>query len=99
MSKSRVKYGRVLFAIMVITCGLKGVGEANERHFTYTHESAVLPPGVREFELWSTYRTGRNEYYTEFDHRAEFEFGLTKQLMTSFYLNWKDTASQDNTTT
>src|SRR5207249_2601297 len=52
----------------------------------------------REIELWSTYRTGRNEYYTEFDHRAEFEFGLTPRLMTALYLNWKDVASQDNTT-
>src|SRR5581483_9323147 len=44
---------------------------ANERHFTYTYESGVLPPGAREVELWSTYRTGRHEYYTELDHRAE----------------------------
>src|SRR5438067_233982 len=99
MSQSCVKYGRILFVTMVLAGGLAGVGGANERHFTTTHESAVLPPGTREFEMWSTYRTGRNEYYTEFDHRAEFEFGLTNRLMTSLYLNWKDTAAQDNTTT
>lgn len=79
--------------ISALTC------QANQRHFSYTYESAVLTPGDREMELWSTYRTGRHDYYTEMDHRAEFEFGLTDRLMTAFYLNWQDVASQDNTTT
>lgn len=71
---------------------------ANDRHFTYTYESAVLAPGAREIELWSTYKTGRHEYYTAMEHRAELEFGLTNKLMTSLYFNWKDEAVQDNTT-
>jgi hypothetical protein len=61
---------------------------ANERHFTYTYESAVLPTGAREIEVWTTPRIGREDYYVRFDERLEFEVGLTDQLMTAFYLNW-----------
>lgn len=71
---------------------------ANERHFTYTYESAVLPPGEREVELWSTYRTGRHDLYVRLDHRAEFEFGVTDRLMTAFYLNWQDIAQENPAT-
>src|SRR5690349_6068799 len=87
-----------------VLCGLAlgfgaGVAQANQRHFTYTYESAVLPRGDREVELWSTFRTGRHDFYSRFDHRAEFEFGLTDRLMTSFYLNWQKISEADNTTT
>lgn len=61
---------------------------ANERHFTYTYESAVLPTGAKELEVWTTPRIGRDDYFVRFDERLEFEVGLTDQLMTAFYLNW-----------
>ncbi len=63
--------------------------EANERHFTFAYESAVLPAGSRELELWSTWRVKRDDYYSRFDLRAEFEVGLTDNLQTSLYLNAK----------
>ena len=71
---------------------------ANERHFTYTYESAVLPAGARELELWSTFRSGRTSFYSRLDQRAEFEVGLSDRLMTAFYLNWRDVATQDPAT-
>jgi len=61
---------------------------ANERHLTYTYESAVLPEGAKELEIWTTTRVGRHSYFTQFDHRAEFEVGLTSKLQTAFYLNF-----------
>jgi hypothetical protein len=61
---------------------------ANERHFTYTYETAVLPVATRELELWTTWRNGRERYYSAFDHRLELEIGLTERLMTAFYLNF-----------
>jgi hypothetical protein len=61
---------------------------ANERHFTYTYETAVLPPGARELEVSSTARLGREGRYTAFDERMEFEVGLTERLQTSLYLNF-----------
>ena len=60
---------------------------ANERHFSYTYESAVLAPGEKELEVWTTYRNGRDTRYTRFDERMEFEVGLLPGLQTSFYLN------------
>lgn len=71
---------------------------ANERHFAYTYESGVLPRGARELEFWSTYRSGRSDFYSRLDQRAEFEVGLSDHLMTALYLNWRDVATADPTT-
>lgn len=60
---------------------------ANERHFSYTYESAVLAPGEKEIEVWTTYRNGRDTRYTRFDERLEFEVGVLPGLQTSFYVN------------
>lgn len=60
---------------------------ANERRFTYTYESATLPQGERELEVWTTARIKREGFYSRFDNRLEFEVGLTDRLMTAFYLN------------
>ena len=68
---------------------------ANERHFTYSYETAVLPPGAREIEMWTTLRAGRDAgRYVAFEHRGEFELGLTDRLQTSLYLNFS-TVSQE----
>lgn len=75
--------------------GFFAPAHANERRFTYTYESGVLPPGQRELEFWTTWRNGRANYYSRFDHRAEFEFGLTDRLMTAVYLNWEKITEQD----
>lgn len=64
-----------------------GVAAANERHFGFTYESAVLPPAERELEVWVTPRVGRAEHYLRFDERVELELGLSDRLMTAFYLN------------
>ncbi len=68
---------------------------ANERHFTYAYESGVLPTGTRELEVWTTWRGGRRRYYSAFDHRFEFEVGLTSRLQTAFYLNAGSVTSDD----
>ncbi len=60
----------------------------NERHFTYTYESAVLPKDGREIEVWTTPGLGRDHFYSRFDERVEFEVGLTDRLQTSLYLNF-----------
>ncbi len=73
---------------VAFTSLLPGAADANERHFTYTYESAVLPAGGKEIEVWTTPRIGKEDYFVRFDERLEFEVGLTDQLMTAFYLNW-----------
>ncbi len=61
---------------------------ANERRFTYSYETGVLPPGAAELELWSTARLGREDRYTRFDERLELEVGVTERLRTALYLNF-----------
>jgi hypothetical protein len=58
-----------------------------DRLFTYTYQSNVLSKGQKELEIWNTFRYGRNDYYSRFDNRSEFEIGLGSKLQTSFYLN------------
>ncbi|HBL19079.1 MAG: hypothetical protein A2X36_00095 [Elusimicrobia bacterium GWA2_69_24] len=78
--------------------------QANERRFAYAYESGVMAPGTRELEYWSTWRGGRAEFYSRFDHRLELELGLTDRLLTALYLNWRsisrnDPANPDTTVT
>lgn len=61
--------------------------QAQDRLFTYTHQSSVLNKGQRDLESWNTLRTGREDFYTRYDNRTEYEIGLGKSLQTSFYLN------------
>jgi len=58
-----------------------------DRLFTYTYQSNVLSKGQKELEIWNTLRSGRDDYYSRFDNRSEFEIGLGSKLQTSFYLN------------
>ncbi len=60
----------------------------NDRRFTYTYETSVLPPGAREIEIWSTYRKDRSYFYRRLDQRVEYEFGVAPNLMSAFYLNY-----------
>lgn len=74
-------------ATVLVAALLAGAATANERHFAFTYESAVLPPLERELEIWTTPRMGRDTYFLAFDSRVELELGLTDRLMTAFYLN------------
>jgi hypothetical protein len=71
--------------------------QASQRRFTYTYESLVLNAGEVEIEPWTTFRIGKEDYYTRIDQRVEFEVGLTSRLQTAFYLNMKaETAQADS---
>jgi len=86
----------VCFALLALVLAAEpSVVNANERRFTYAYESGVMAPGTREIELWSTWRKGRADFYSRFDHRLEFEFGLTDRLLTSLYLNWNSVSRND----
>ncbi|NOZ02527.1 MAG: hypothetical protein GXP54_11635 [Deltaproteobacteria bacterium] len=70
---------------------------ANSRSFSYTYESATLPYGTREVELWSTARLMKDSYYLRFDERIEFEIGLGRGVQTAFYLNFRGIAKETAT--
>jgi len=74
----------LLFGVLLISLST----QAQDRLFTYTYQSNVLNKGQKELEVWSTMRTGRDNFYRAFDHSLEFEVGLGGGLQTSFYLNY-----------
>lgn len=82
---------------LAIGIALAAPALANDRHFAYLYETAVLPPGGRELEVSTTFRTGRDDFYSRLDQRLEFEVGLTEKVMTAFYLNWSNTTSEVST--
>ena len=45
-------------------------------------------------EIWTTLRTGREDFYRSLDNRFEFEVGIAKNLQTAFYLNSFQTAQE-----
>ena len=82
----RLNYFRV--AIIITYCMLySATSFANRRHFAYLYESAVLPKGAHELEIWNTVRLQRKQFYRRIDTRTEFEFGLGGNFQTSLYLN------------
>ena len=76
--KNILLFSMVLFAITT---------QAQDRLFTFTHQSNVLNKGQREIEVWNTMASGMNQFYRGFDHSIEFEMGLGSNLQTSFYLD------------
>ena len=84
-------------AFLLLTAAAAGPAEllANARHFTYTYESAVLPAGEREIEIWHTEKLGRNAYYHGIDQRLELEWGITDRLQGAVYFNFSSEQSED----
>ena len=88
--KKLVVAGLVAFAGLVPSMGM-----ADERLFTYSYEAEILPEGTAEFEQWITNQSGKEDGdYTEWNFRSEFEFGVTQNYMTSFYINLDDVRSE-----
>ncbi|MBT9555558.1 MAG: hypothetical protein IV100_05980 [Myxococcales bacterium] len=83
---------------MLIASGtlLVSPASANQRHYTYTYETATLPMGTAEIEPWTTVRLMREDYYVRFDHRLEFEVGLLDHFQAALYLNWFEIAAADH---
>jgi hypothetical protein len=75
-------------ALLVALVAVPASAWASDRHFTYTHETDVLPAGQIELEPWTTFRIGKPDWFFEIDQRVELELGLGHRLQTSFYLNF-----------
>jgi hypothetical protein len=92
---TRVLAVAIIFTILISSSSAL----AGDRKFTYAYESTVLPIGVRELEIWNTYRRDRSYFYRRLDQRTEFEVGVAPNLQTSFYLNteWKHFDDNGNT--
>ena len=79
---------RINFGVGLGLVVLAAAAAGSERRFTYTYESAVLNPGDRELEPWSTFRIGNAAGLVRLDQRIEFEVGLLPGLQTAWYLNF-----------
>jgi hypothetical protein len=60
---------------------------SQDRNFARTYQSITLPKGVKDLEVWNTFRSGRDNFYRRIDQRVEFEVGLTDKLQMALYLN------------
>ena len=67
--------------------------QAQDRVFTHTYQTNVLPAHVREIEYWNTLRSGKDEFYNAIDQRFELELGLGKNWQTAFYFNTSTTVA------
>ena len=61
---------------------------ASDRHFSFSYESPVLNDGGREIESYTTYRFGRDTFFSGLKENLEFEMGLGDGVQTSLYLNF-----------
>jgi hypothetical protein len=61
---------------------------ASERSFVYTQQSTVLAPGSSELEPSTTFRAGRERYFSALDGRLELEHGLSPGLQLALYWNF-----------
>lgn len=70
----------------------------DDRHFTYVYQSGLMAKGARDIEIWTTPRIGKQSgYFAAIDNRVEFEVGISKKLLTAFYLNFSNTTKDNGT--
>jgi hypothetical protein len=81
-----LKVKRILAVLSLLS--LPALSSAGDRHFIYNYESAVLDAGEREIETYTTFRFGRDKFYSAMDQSLEFEVGLGGDTQTSLYLNF-----------
>jgi hypothetical protein len=82
-NKSFMKFYILLFALCSHLSAL-----TQDRYFTRTYTSNVLPKGAIDLEIWHTTKMGHsNQYYNAQEQRIELEFGLGKKWQTAFYFN------------
>lgn len=85
-----------LLALILFAFVFANTSISNERKFSYTYESNVLPKRVREIEIWNTSRIARSYFFRRLDQRVEYEIGLGNNLQTAFYLNLTNELKDDN---
>ncbi len=69
---------------------------AQDRVFAYAYQSGVLAGGIKELEVWNSFRLNRVNFFRQIKNRIEFELGLGRGLQTAFYLNISSRASAVN---
>ncbi len=87
MRSAQKTFAHILLAVLTIS-----QADADERYFTYSYDAGVLPQGQLEFEQWVTPEFGRKGGdFARWNFREELEYGLTDNLQTALYLNFRST--------
>lgn len=99
LNKNKMNRIVTVLLLLIAFTGISNVVTAQDRHFSWTYESVTLPKGGIDIEPWVTLFTGRENYYSKYETRIEFETGLTDKLQTALYMNAKHVtqASTDST--
>ncbi len=72
---------------LLYLCSVPFLSEAQDRVFARTYQTNILPKGVKDLESWTTFRFGREMFYSRIDQRLEFEIGVAKRVQSALYLN------------
>ncbi len=82
----------ILVSLFLLTFSLK----ADERPFPYTYTTNVLKKNARDFEVHTNFRVRRKNFYSSMENRLEYEVGVTDKLQASFYVNFKNTTTENS---
>lgn len=86
---------KAIYSFLVLSFCI-GTAYSQDRIFTRTYQSNVLPAGAMELEYWNTLRSGKEHFYNALDQRLELEIGLGKKVQTAFYMNFNSAAYSPN---
>lgn len=96
-SKNTIKLTFLLSCLSILF--YPDFSRADERSFTYSYETNVLPESALEFEQSITNQNGKEDGdYSQWNFRSEIEYGVTEHYMSALYLNWDSTRSEGVTT-
>lgn len=88
-SSKYARYATCVTTLLTAAISLSGA----ERNFSYVQESAVLAPGQKELELWTTLQGGRaDQDFQRLDSRLELEVGVAPDTQIAMYLNHRRTS-------
>ncbi|HVM32003.1 MAG TPA: hypothetical protein VMU88_02650 [bacterium] len=76
------------WCLALALAALPALARAADRHFIYTEESTVQDAGEKDLETYTTYRFGRDAFYSAMDQSLEFEVGLGGSAQFASYLNF-----------
>lgn len=69
--------------------------KADERPFPYTYTSDVLKKNMRDFEVHTNFRLGRENFYSRIENRFEYEVGVTDKFQAALYVNFQNVTSEN----
>lgn len=85
------------FFIITILIFIHSSSYADRRYFSRSYMANSLPAKALEFELWNTGRLNKDSgTYYRFQPRLEFEYGITDRLTGSYYMNFNQVKTENN---